>query len=157
YPTSPFALTPFANRPIITKSEDCFRQAPLRSAGAGAAPGSQTGASTAMKAEHHKESPTHAVRQRVGRLLKEFKARPSTSSVVFGVALLVVAGLAVGWILIRKQEKERSSATWLKYDESTTPEDLETLAKNHPGTTAALAARFEQARLLLRQGLEKYA
>jgi hypothetical protein len=110
-----------------------------------------------MKAEHHKESPTHAVRQRVGRLLKEFKARPSTSSIVFWVALLLVAGLVVGWIVIRKQEKERSSATWLKYDESTTPEDLETLAKNHPGTTAALAARFEQARLLLRQGLEKYA
>jgi hypothetical protein len=110
-----------------------------------------------MKAEHHKESPAHAVRQRVGRLLSDFKARPSTSSIVFWVALLLVVGLVVGWMVIRRQEKERSSATWLKYDESTTVEDLERLARDHPGTTAALAARFEQARLQLRQGLDKYA
>jgi tetratricopeptide (TPR) repeat protein len=110
-----------------------------------------------MKAEHRKESPAHAVRQRVGRLLNDLKARPSTSSLIFWLVLLLVVVLVAGWYVISRQEKERASTRWLKYDESTTVEDLEALARDHPGTTAATAARFEQARLLLRQGLDKYA
>jgi tetratricopeptide (TPR) repeat protein len=110
-----------------------------------------------MKAEHRKESPTHAVRQRVGRLLNDLKARPSTSSIVFWLVLLLVAVLVAGWFVYSRREKEQASARWLKVNESTTLEDFEAFARDHPGTTAATAARFEQARLLLRQGLDKYA
>jgi tetratricopeptide (TPR) repeat protein len=110
-----------------------------------------------MKAEHRKESPTQAVSQRVGRLLKDLKTRPSTSSIIFWLVLLAAVGLGVGWYFYSRVETERNSATWAKVPEATTVEDLEAIAKAHPGTTAAMVVRFQEARLLLGQGLDRYA
>jgi tetratricopeptide (TPR) repeat protein len=110
-----------------------------------------------MKAEHRKESPTQAVRHHVSRWVKEFKARPSTASIIFWLVVVAAVAIGVGWHFISLRETERTSATWLKFDQSSKPEDLEALAREHPGTPAAMAADFERARLLLRQGLDKYA
>ena len=109
------------------------------------------------KAGHRKDSPTHAVTERVGRWVKDLRGRPSTSSLIFWVVLVLVAALAVYWFYHSRHETETGSAMWSKYDDSTSVEDLEAVARDHPGTTQALAARFGVARLQLRQGLDKYA
>ncbi len=111
----------------------------------------------AMKAEHRKESPTHAVTEHARRLLNDLKTRPSNSTLVFWIVLLAVVAIGLGWYGYSKWEYKTNSAEWAKFGTATTVADLEGVEKDYPGTRAALAARFDQARALLRQGLEKYA
>jgi tetratricopeptide (TPR) repeat protein len=111
----------------------------------------------AMKAEHRKESPTHAVTEHVGRFLKDVKNRPSNTSIIFCLVLVLVVALVIGWMNYRKWEQKSDAARWFKFGSATTLEELEAVDKDNQGTIPALMARFEEARVLLRKGLEKYA
>lgn len=111
----------------------------------------------AMKAEHRKESPAHVVTAHARRILNDLKARPSTSSLVFWLVVVLVAILALGWYGYSRWENKTSSLQWSKLDRASSLGELEGVQKEYPNTIADVVARFEQARVLLRQGLEKYA
>jgi hypothetical protein len=110
-----------------------------------------------MRAEHRKESPAHAVKEHVGRFFKDVSGRPSTGSLVFWIVLVLVVVIAVGFWRYTIAEEKTVSAEWYKLGTAANVDDLQAIEKEYPGTVPALMARFEQARLGLRQGLEKYA
>jgi hypothetical protein len=110
-----------------------------------------------MRAERHKTTPTHAVKEHVSRFLKDMSGKPSTGSLVFWVVLVLIVAIAVGWWRYSTWEKRNVSAEWYKLGTATSADDLQAIEKEYPSTVPALMARFAQARLLLRQGLEKYA
>jgi hypothetical protein len=118
----------------------------------------------AMRAEHRKESlahrkpsPTQAVTEHVGRFFKDMGGKPSTANIVFWVVLVLVVVAVVGWWRYSAWEKRNVSAEWYKLGTAANADDLQAIEKEYPGTVPALMARFQQARLSLRQGLEKYA
>jgi hypothetical protein len=111
----------------------------------------------AMKAERRKESPTHVATEHVGRFLKGLKTQSTTSGIVFWLVVILVVVLFLGWRYYRQWEEKTASGQWLQASGATSPEDLEHIDKEYPNTVPGLMARFTEARLRLRLGLDKYA
>jgi hypothetical protein len=111
----------------------------------------------AMKAEHRKESPTQVVTAHARRIFNDLKTKPSTSSLVVWLVLAVIVALVIAWYGYSRWEQKTASDEWGKLDRATTLPELQGVEKEYPNTIPGLVARFEQARVLLRQGLEKYA
>jgi hypothetical protein len=111
----------------------------------------------AMKAERRKESPTHVATERVGRFLKGLKTQSTTSGIVFWLVVILVVALILGWRYYRQWEENAASKEWVLEGGATTLDDLEHVEKEYPNTVAGLMARFTEARLRLRLGLDKYA
>jgi hypothetical protein len=115
-----------------------------------------------MKAEHRKELQTNVLADHMGRFLQSIRSgQPSTSIIGWVIAALVVAVVA-GWYyfshLAPPPWNELYGANDLpgQHLEEPTKSDryrkLEDIAKKNRGTPLAKAARFEQARDLLRSG-----
>jgi len=105
-----------------------------------------------MKAEHRKELQTNVLADNVGRLLQNIKSGSNTSLIVFAGVALVIVGLIVTWRVVATTSANERSALWVRLDEATNAEELQKLAQDKPGSIPGRIARFEQARILLRQG-----
>jgi tetratricopeptide (TPR) repeat protein len=128
-----------------------------------------------MKAEHRKELQTNALADRIGRFIQGMKTRTQANSIMIWVVVLVVAALIGVWWLISRANKNSRSQMWVNLDTISTPsrdmpldvnhnpykktvEDLEEIVEKYPGTKAALIARFDLARINLRnRGLDLLA
>jgi predicted negative regulator of RcsB-dependent stress response len=108
-----------------------------------------------MKAEHRKELQTNTLSATLASWLESLRAGPTTGSVIFWAFILLAIGCIVGWRYYSASALEARSALWTKVENATSPKELLEIAEANPGTPAARAARFESARLQLRQGLEK--
>jgi hypothetical protein len=111
-----------------------------------------------MKAEHRKELQTNFLADRLGKWLQAVKTgpKPSSTSLVGWVFVLVAVGLIVGWVWYSRQAREDRSQLWLALDQDfDLPSKLETLSQKNQGTEPALIARFQVARLKLREGLKE--
>lgn len=110
-----------------------------------------------MKAEQRKESSVAALGERASRLWHDMGARPSTGSIVFWLVVILVVALIAAWFLWSRWSLQSGAAEWVQVLEANSLDDLRNIAKEHPGTTPAEMAQFDEARALLRQGLDKYA
>src|SRR5262249_8359018 len=110
---------------------------------------------TAMKAEHRKELQTNTLSAALASWLEALRGGPTNASVVFWVFILLAIGLIAAWKYYSFNSAQSRAALWTKVENADTPEELLKVATDNPGTSAARAARFERARLLLRGGLEK--
>jgi len=108
-----------------------------------------------MKAEHRKELQTNTLSAALAGWLESLRGGPTNASVVFWVFLLLAIGLIAGWKYYSFTSEQTLSALWTKVGNADTPDELLKVAEANPGTAAARSARFERARLLLRNGLEK--
>jgi tetratricopeptide (TPR) repeat protein len=122
-----------------------------------------------MKAEHRHELKTNALAETLGRALHGLKTGPSRHSLLIGVVAVVAAVVIVTGFFIWKGQRDGRSALWQKLDvaEGTldnagNSDDLQgaltkfkELADQNPHTIPGSAARFDRARVLLRQGLER--
>lgn len=122
-----------------------------------------------MKAEHRKELQTNALADSVGRLIQNAKAGPSRNGLVVGGAIVLLVALVLGWFYYARTNRARLSELWLKVEESdralvnaedltrveTAIKDLHKLSSDHPGTSASRVLKFQEARALLRMGLER--
>jgi tetratricopeptide (TPR) repeat protein len=122
-----------------------------------------------MKAEHRHELKTNALADSMGRWLQGLKTGPSRHSlIVWGlVALAVVIGLTAYFLV--KSNREAGSALWVKVDDAgrrlddaadfdqvqAALKDFQKTADDHAGTLQARVLRFDRARTLFRQGLER--
>lgn len=106
-----------------------------------------------MKAEHRKELETNALADWMGRVIGTLRSGSKNTYLVTGLVVLIAAALIGGWYLIRTS-RTTTSALWLKLDSVSTPAELDQLAKDNRGTMVARAARFEEARALLAQGIQ---
>lgn len=130
-----------------------------------------------MKAEHRKELQTNALADRVGRFFKGVRTRAQNSSAItWAVVAIVVAVILIWWFATKSAARTRSQ-TWVEMDTiageeqaaesgglfpaartrdlDKTEEQLRDLIQQRPGSKAALMARFQLARIKLRdRGLE---
>jgi hypothetical protein len=106
-----------------------------------------------MKAEHRKELQTNVLADRMGRLVQGMKTGSRPTSVGMWILTVTVVGILVAWYFARGS-MSRQSAAWVRFNAAASdPNSLRNLALENPGTLPARTARFQRARLLLRDGL----
>lgn len=105
-----------------------------------------------MKAEHRKDLHTNLLADRMGRLVKGVTSNPSSTSAIVWV-IVGVAVVTFGAWFIASRATGGQSDLWVKLDRNYNREELEAIAREHPGSMAARVARLQNARLLLRVGL----
>jgi tetratricopeptide (TPR) repeat protein len=113
-----------------------------------------------MKAEHRKELQTNVLADRLGKLIQGlregFHARPSNTSLMICGGLIAVLVLVIGWNLYSKAAAKSRSAEWLQIDEAANVGDLERIVNEHGSKPPTRIARFQLARVHLRQGMEDF-
>jgi hypothetical protein len=117
-----------------------------------------------MKAAHRKELQTNVLADRMGRLLDNVKSGPKSASVVawiFVILALIVFGT---WSYYGRVSPEDDSTRWVLLREMTNipdsqrmRESMEKLLEKDPGTVQTRVARFQLARLCLREGQDSFA
>jgi hypothetical protein len=111
-----------------------------------------------MKAEHRKELETNILADRMGRMLQGMKSAPKGTSALIWVFVILALVTIVAWRWYASSVRNDRSALWTslnRYSEEQIPaqlHDLQTLFEDHRGTIAGRAARFQEARLRLRDG-----
>lgn len=108
-----------------------------------------------MKAEHRKELATNTLSATLAEWVKSLRAGPTNASVVFWGFLILAVVLIGGLWYYARTTQAAASVLWMRLENATTPDDLQSIAQAAPGTAPARYARLERARLLLKQGLEK--
>jgi hypothetical protein len=106
-----------------------------------------------MKAEHRKELERNALRERMGQVVDTIKSGPKRGSILLWGGLLAVVGIYFAWTYYSKASLAKQSARWTKLDMVTNPAELEAFINENKGTQPARAARFEDARVRLQQGV----
>jgi hypothetical protein len=106
-----------------------------------------------MKAEHRKELQTNVLADRMGRLVQGVKSGTKSASAGAWIIGLIVLGIAVAWYFARGSMVSQSKA-WVDLNTAQDTSTLKRIALENAGTLPARTARFQQARLLLRQGLQ---
>jgi hypothetical protein len=108
-----------------------------------------------MKTEHRKELKTNALADTIGKFIKGQWKAPSSTTLVVGLFALLLVALVVAWFVYASVAGASRAALWAKLDSATNVDDLAELAAKNPGTIPARVATLEQARTLLRQGVEQ--
>jgi hypothetical protein len=116
-----------------------------------------------MRAEHRRELETNVLADRMGRFVQGMKSNPQATSIAFWVILLLALVTFFAWYYTSGTSRNRS-ALWVVIDDASFlrgPQDAEqelaAVAKDGPGTIAGRTARFQRARLLLPEGLRRFA
>jgi tetratricopeptide (TPR) repeat protein len=110
-----------------------------------------------MKAEHRKELQTNVLADKLGRFVQGLREGPSRGAVLFwGLVLAAVIVFFVVRYFIRSSE-EAASELWNRWDQASSPLQLDALAKDNAGKMQARLARFELARLDMLQGVATLA
>lgn len=114
-----------------------------------------------MKAEHRKELHTNALADGMVKLVHGIKSKPPTSS----ITLWVIAGLALGTFLAWYFASGTSTAysrLWVQIEDDSynrhpaiAEMDLKNISQESPASIPGRTARFQEARLLLPQGLQQ--
>jgi tetratricopeptide (TPR) repeat protein len=110
-----------------------------------------------MKAEHRKELETNTLADHIGQFVQNLKQGPSRSAVIYGSVIVAVILLVVAYRWISLNAAASDSGRWLRLDQITSREDLETFLKDNADTEQGRLARFELARLDLVEGLGNLA
>jgi hypothetical protein len=108
-----------------------------------------------MKAEHRKELETNVLADRMGRLLDTVKQKPQRGTVgwvILGVVVVVVVFLTVRWYRVQQVEK---SDAWLDYYLLPYTQDVRGLLENNRDKMQGKAVRFDQASVILWDGITK--
>jgi hypothetical protein len=106
-----------------------------------------------MKAEHRKELQTNALAHRMEQFVQGMKGAQKPTSVTLWVIIGLAVVTFVWWTVDRRTAAAARSHGWSELDADRTPDGLETVAIQNPGTEAARIAELERARLLLQDGL----
>jgi len=113
-----------------------------------------------MKAEHRKELQTNALADSMGRLYQEFKTRPQSASIAVWVLGVLAVVIFVVWYFTAGAATSRS-ALWVQIESDSyvrSPQealdDFTRIAADSPKTIPGRTARFQEARVLLPQGLQ---
>jgi tetratricopeptide (TPR) repeat protein len=107
-----------------------------------------------MKAEHRKELKTNALADSLGRALQTMKEGPSQRTLLWAVVIVVVVVLFLVWRWVKSSSEESDSRLWMRLENLYTPGEVQTFADEAKGTTQARVARFQLARLRVRNGVQ---
>jgi hypothetical protein len=112
-----------------------------------------------MKAEHRKELQTNVLADRLGHFMQSMKEGPSRGTVLLIAAVVLIIGLGYTWRFLSRSSEKSDSERWVKWNEVTTPAELQGLLDNKDleGTQQARLARFLAARKNLLEGTRDLA
>src|SRR5262249_27229887 len=110
-------------------------------------------------AAHRKELQTNVLADRVGKLYESVKSGPKTTSALVWLFVLLAVVAAVSWKFLSSTNPDEESARWVylrhaTHDPDGMARDLQELVDENRAPAQSRAARFQQARLRLRQGQE---
>jgi tetratricopeptide (TPR) repeat protein len=106
-----------------------------------------------MKAEHRKQLETNTLADNIGNFVQNLREGPSRSAVVYGSIIVGIILLIVVYRWISSNAAASDSSRWLRWDQISNREELETFLKDNTDTEQGRLARFELARLDLVEGL----
>lgn len=104
-----------------------------------------------MKAQQRHQLQTNALADRMGRLVEGLRQGPDSRSTIGWVIGGLAIAVFLAWWLVRGFGGW--SAEWVSLDNLGSPSELQRIADDNPGTLPARAARFQEARIRLRNGL----
>jgi hypothetical protein len=104
-----------------------------------------------MKAEHRRELNTNALADHMGRLVQGMKQPTEAGSLVLWVIGAVALLSIGGWYVFSGPASW--AGYWMQFDDAPNAERLSEVASASQGTMPARAARFQKARVELREGL----
>ncbi|MFN4259389.1 MAG: hypothetical protein ACK4RK_08815 [Gemmataceae bacterium] len=108
-----------------------------------------------MKAEHRKELKTNELADRLGRFATKMRTESRTTTfVVIGFVVIVVAILI--WFFVARSAGASRADLWLQVGDAAANDNvkqLEQLANEQRGSLIGRTAKFQLARILMRQGL----
>ena len=107
-----------------------------------------------MKIEHEDQLQKNDLAESLKSLAGKAKGGQFVNLRFVGLAVLLVAVVGVWWYL-RGSAKKSDAEMWRAFDGLSTPDSFEEFAKGHANTAAGRAARVQQARLMLMQGLQQ--
>jgi hypothetical protein len=118
-----------------------------------------------MKAEHRKELQTNALADRMGRMVQRIKTRPKRRSVLWMVAIAVLAVVGIGYYISLNNKRNTMSLLWVNLGEQNLTMvskrgqiDVSPWVLEYGNTNPALAGRFAIAwSVLWKQGLQRLA
>jgi tetratricopeptide (TPR) repeat protein len=106
-----------------------------------------------MKAEHRKELETNKLADRIGGAIQSFKEGPSRNAIIYGSIVVVALLLFVVYRWVAGNATATDSGRWLRLDQLSSREELESFVKDNGETEQGRLARFALARLELVDGL----
>jgi len=106
-----------------------------------------------MKAEERKELQTNSLIRFFGRLKHSARGGLSRkAAVIWGLVILALV-VFIGWRIASGLSEKRNSARWVELDRASSIDDLDAFIQKNRGTVQAHAARLQQARQNLKDGL----
>lgn len=106
-----------------------------------------------MKAEHRKELVTNTLANRLGEAVQSMKEGPSRGTILLLVAAGLILIVVLVWHYLSSSKEEADSTRWFKWDNLSSPEELEKFASANQGELPGRVARLEEARRNLHRGL----
>jgi hypothetical protein len=107
-----------------------------------------------MKTDEENRLEKNELAERLKALAAKAKGG-QVGNVRFVVLLLVLAAAVGGWWYLRGSNKRSEADMWRTYDSLAGAEAYEKFADGHANTVAGRAARLQQARVLLGQGVQE--
>jgi tetratricopeptide (TPR) repeat protein len=106
-----------------------------------------------MKAEHRKELETNKLADKIGGFVQSFKEGPSRNAIIYGSVVMAAIVLIVIYRWVSANATATDSTRWLRLEQITSREELETFSNENPDTEQGRLARFQLARIDLVNGL----
>lgn len=95
-----------------------------------------------------KEVERNELAARLGGLWEKFKRGQLLSYRTMALLLILITAIGL-WLYISAERRKAVSRSWMEFDEATSADKLEDLARRYPDTNLALYARLSAARGLL--------
>ena len=117
-----------------------------------------------MKAAHRKELQTNVLADRMGRLLDNVKSGPKSASAVAWIFVILALVVFAAWQYYSRVSPDEDSTRWVVLRQLTgvadgpqLRESLQKFIDSQPGTIQTRIARFQLARICLRDGQDSFA
>lgn len=108
-----------------------------------------------MKAEERKALETNTLAKQITKTIEGVKHGPSTSTLMLlGFAVLVIAIFTAWWFYAGAAQRDRSHL-WMELASADQVTALQGIVEKNKGTLPARLARFQEARVLMYQGMAR--
>src|SRR4051794_40041915 len=107
-----------------------------------------------MKAEQRHKLEQNELSKRLGGAWQAVNSGSTTATVIWGAILLILV-VAIGWRYYARTTSDTRSRLWYELDVASNVEALKKVADEAKGSAVGRVANFQQARVLMQEGLNK--
>src|SRR5205807_1119145 len=107
-----------------------------------------------MKAEQRHKLEQNELSKRLARLWQSVNSGSTTATVVWGAILLLLV-VWIGWRYYSGTVSNTRSRLWYELEIAANVDEVKKVAEEAKGSTVGRVAQFQQARVLMQDGLSK--